>query len=98
MAPDTDPAFLQDVIPSGRKIENTSDVVQEGFLNQYDFIIANAQKFLEGSWEGELSDDVFQAVVVDEAHYFPASTWKRIIEKFKSDGMIVFFYCYALQE
>lgn len=80
----------KDVIPSGRKIEKTSDVAKEKFLSHYDFIIANAQKFLEGSWEESLSSDLFQAVIVDEAHHFPAQTWLRIIEKFKSGAMVVF--------
>ena len=80
----------KDVIPSGRKVERTSDVAKEKFLSHYDFIIANAQKFLEGSWEGSLSSDLFQAVIVDEAHHFPAQTWLRIIEKFKRNAMVVF--------
>ena len=83
------PPVADDVIPLGRKVEKTSDIVQE-FLKQYDFIIANAQKFLEGSWEESLRDDLFQAVIVDEAHHFPAQTWWRIIEKFKSHAMVVF--------
>ena len=80
----------KDAIPSGRKVEKTSDVAKEKFLNHYDFIIANAQKFLERSWERRLPSNLFQAVIVDEAHHFPAQTWWRIIEKFKRDAMVVF--------
>lgn len=86
----SDLGMQKDVIPSGRKVEKTSDVAKEKFLSHYDFIIANAQKFLEGPWEDILSDDVFQAVIVDEAHHFPAQTWLRIIEKFKHHAKVVF--------
>ena len=84
------PCILRDAIPSGRMVEKTSHVTKEQFLSQYDFIIANAQKFLDDSWEESLPDDLFQAVIVDEAHHFPAQTWWRIIEKFKNHAMVVF--------
>ena len=80
----------EDVIPVGRKVEKTSEINQKKFLKKHDFIIANAQKFLQGSWEETLPDDLFQAVIVDEAHHFPAETWRRIIVKFESHAMVVF--------
>ncbi|XP_029202749.2 uncharacterized protein LOC114966929 [Acropora millepora] len=88
--PDADKDLKRDVIPSGRKVDKTSEIKEETFLKQHDFIIANAQKFLEGSWEERLPNDFFQAVIVDEAHHFPAKTWSRIIEKFKSHAKVVF--------
>ena len=88
--PDADKDLKRDVIPSGRKVENTSEIQAETFLEHHDFIIANAQKFLEGSWEERLPNDFFQAVIVDEAHHFPAKTWSRIIKKFKSHAKVVF--------
>lgn len=88
--PDEREATKKDVIPLGRKVEKTSEIKEEKVLKQYDFIIANAQKFLEGSWEERLPNDLFQAVIVDEAHHFPAQTWSRIIEKFKNHAMVVF--------
>ncbi|XP_044173927.1 uncharacterized protein LOC122957672 [Acropora millepora] len=84
------PPKANDVIPLGRKVEKTLEIREEKVLKQYDFIIANAQKFLEGSWERRLPNDLFQAVIVDEAHHFPAETWSRIIEKFKNHAMVVF--------
>ena len=42
-------------------------------------------------WVDELPDDLFTLVIVDEAHHFPAPTWKRIIDKFKGHALVVFF-------
>ena len=54
-------------------------------------VIANAQKFLEGSWEENLSDNPFKLVIVDEAHHFPAETWSKIIKKIEGHASVVFF-------
>lgn len=67
-----------------------SEFAQERYLTQHDFIIANAQKCLKDSWEERVAAHLFQVVIVHEAHHFPAQTWTQIIEKFKSDAMVVF--------
>lgn len=79
------------VIPSGVKIEKTSAVANEQYLKGKEVVIANAQKFLKGSWEENLPDDLFRLVIVDEAHHFPAPTWLKIIDKFKDHALVVFF-------
>ena len=32
---------------------------------------------------GAFSDQLFDTVIVDEAHHYPAETWKKIIDHFK---------------
>ena len=81
----------RDVLPSGVKIERTSEVAKQEYLKNKEVVIANAQKFLEGSWEENLSGDLFKLVIVDEAHHFPAETWSKIIKKFEGHASVVFF-------
>ncbi|KAJ7375509.1 hypothetical protein OS493_002284 [Desmophyllum pertusum] len=76
---------------SGVKIQETSHVQNPEFLRNKDIVIANAQKFLQGNWEDALPDDIFKLVIVDEAHHHPASTWRRIVQKFKNHAMVAFF-------
>lgn len=83
--------FQRDMLPRGRKIEETKHVVNSEFLTSNDVIIANAQKFLKDEWEEVLPDDIFKLVIVDEAHHHPARTWRRIIEKFRNHSMVAFF-------
>lgn len=79
----------RDVLPTGIKVEERSELAEED-LECCDLVIANAQKFLEGPWQSELPDNFFEVVMVDEAHHFPAETWKRIIKKFESYAKVVF--------
>lgn len=79
----------RDVLPTGIKVEERSELAQED-LECCDLVIANAQKFLAGPWQNELPDDFFEVVMVDEAHHFPAETWRRIIEKFERYAKVVF--------
>lgn len=81
----------RDVLPEGVKIQETNEVRNPEYLESKEVVIANAQKFLQANWEDALPDDIFKLVVVDEAHHHPASTWRRIIEKFKNRAMVVFF-------
>ena len=81
----------RDVLPSGTKVESTEEVSKQEYLRNKEVVIANAQKFLSDSWEENLSDDLFEMVVVDEAHHFPAETWSKIIRKFEAHALIVFF-------
>ena len=90
---------LKDVLPHGRKIQGTQELTRPDPLKREDVIIANVQKFLSKKqlpedaqwWVEQLPSDLFKVVIVDEAHHFPASTWKRIIDHFKSHALVVFF-------
>ncbi|XP_078377695.1 uncharacterized protein LOC144660840 [Oculina patagonica] len=86
------PSIAQrDVLPNSLKIEETSLVHQPEYLESNEVIITNAQKFLKADWEYALPDDIFKLVIVDGAYHHPASTWHRIIQKFKNHAMVVFF-------
>lgn len=89
------PKERREALPEGIKIKETAQLKgpdSRGLLSGKDVIIANAQKFLEKeTWEKDLPDDMFSLVIVDEAHHHPATTWKRIINKFKSNALVVFF-------
>lgn len=90
--PDLQEDEITDALPNGVKIEETKELsTNPKYLTQKDVIIANAQKFLKGEWETALPDDLFQMVIVDEAHHFPAPTWLRIIGKFKNHALVAFF-------
>ncbi|KAJ7375508.1 hypothetical protein OS493_002283 [Desmophyllum pertusum] len=78
-------------LPQGVKIEDTKHVQNPEFLRNKDIVIANAQKFLKNNWEDALPDDIFKLVIVDEAHHHPATTWRRIVQKFKNHAMVAFF-------
>ena len=51
-----------------------------------ELVIANAHKFGDGSGKGvdigEFPRNHFSLVIVDEAHHYPAETWKRIVSHF----------------
>ena len=79
------------VLPLGVKVQETIDLQSKAYLEGKEIIIANAQKFLGEEWEEALPDDMFQLVIVDEAHHHPAATWQRIVRKFQDHAMVVFF-------
>ena len=89
--PDLPDERIRDALPVGIKIEETRALIDPVRLEMNDVIIANAQKFLRGEWEIALPDDIFQLVIVDEAHHFPAPTWRRITSKFRQHALMVFF-------
>lgn len=92
ISPDLPEDDITDALPNGVKIEETKELsTNPKYLTQKDVIIANAQKFLRGKWETALPEDLFQMVIVDEAHHFPAPTWLRIISKFKNHALVAFF-------
>ena len=92
ISPDLPEDDITDALPNGVKIEETKELsTNPKYLTQKDVIIANFQKFLRGKWETALPDDLFQMVIVDEAHHFPAPTWLRIISKFKNHALVAFF-------
>ena len=78
------------ILPTGVKIEKTSDLQSEEYIGGQEIIIANAQKFL-GEWEQALPDDMFRLVIVDEAHHYPATTWQRIVQKFQDHALVIFY-------
>ena len=96
----------KDVLPTAIRIERTDQLRDQYALETFDMIIANAQKFpvskanaqtlldskecKAATWE-ELPDNMFQLVMVDEAHHHPAQTWQQIVQKFKGQAQIVFF-------
>ena len=79
------------VLPTGEKIEETLVLQNEGYIEGKEIVIANAQKFVGEKWEQALPDDMFQLIIVDEAHHHPATTWQRIVQKFKDHALVVFF-------
>lgn len=81
----------RDVLPVGKKIEETLEVKQPNILKGNEILIANAQKFLGIDWERTLPKDLFRLVIVDEAHHHPATTWRRIVNHFQYHAMVVFF-------
>ena len=81
-----------DVLPNPFIIEGKSTLENEPYLKTAGIVIANAQKFLGGNWENDLSDNLFRLVIVDEAHHHPARTWRRIVEKFRNPNCPVVFF------
>ena len=80
------------VLPTPLIIEETSEVINEARLQGREIVIANAQKFLAADWDRDLDADLFRLVIVDEAHHHPATTWRRIVDKFRSPECPVFFF------
>ena len=78
------------VVPNVLRINKTADIQNERLLRGNDVVLANAQKF-GGEWEDALPNDMFELVIVDEAHHYPARTWDRIVAKFKQHAQVVFF-------
>lgn len=90
-------------LPHGKKILKRAHVPNELYLKQQHIVISNAQKFGQKpgenpdqnpdqtncSWR-DLPDDIFHLVIVDEAHHYPATTWREIVSKFRNHAMVVF--------
>ncbi|GAM28623.1 hypothetical protein SAMD00019534_117990 [Acytostelium subglobosum LB1] len=62
-------------------------------LQKHYLVVANAHKFGATSTVDieAIPKDLFDLVMVDEAHHYPAHTWKRIIDHFKVGCKKVFF-------
>ena len=62
--------------------------------NKYAVVLCNAQKWRKGKDDipnyESLDDNLFSAVIVDEAHHLPAKQWKKIIDKLSSAKVIFF--------
>ena len=57
--------------------------LENALYNKYELVVTNAHKFGDGSGKGVdiriFPRDYFSLVIVDEAHHFPAQTWKNIV-------------------
>ena len=63
-------------------------------IQRCELVITNAHKFGDGTGKGVniniFPSDYFSLVIVDEAHHFPAKTWKNIIDHFRGGELILF--------
>ena len=59
-------------------------------VHQADLLITNAHKISEQSAVKvtDIPDDCFDLVIVDEAHHYPAKTWKRLVDHFPNSKKI----------
>lgn len=79
-----DRSLLNNLIPREQNIANVVQQFQQSFL-----VIVNCQKLSEQS-KINIDDlahihetNLFDTVIVDEAHHYPAPTWNYIIDKFR---------------
>ena len=97
-----EPFFLaRGIFTPEDKIEDWAPVNSVCALNKRDLrraidgrcelVIANAHKFGDGERGidmNEFDQDYFSLVIVDEAHHYPAVTWRRIVEHFQQSKII----------
>lgn len=69
---------------------NDSGSVNDRFAREH-LVIANAHKFRTsaGFDIGAFSEQLFDTVIVDEAHHYPAETRKKIIVHFKNSKKVI---------
>ena len=76
-----------DFVPSTRLIRETTDLHE---VQSTALVIANAHKF--GNTSNVNIEDIpqsrFDLVIVDEAHHYPAKTWKNIVTHFKGRKVV----------
>ena len=76
---------------TGKCVLNKSDL-KTALDYKYELVVANAHKFGDGSGKGlDISvfpPDHFSLVIVDEAHHYPAATWKNIVDHFKKTKIL----------
>eukprot|EP01080_Neovahlkampfia_damariscottae_P005749 gene5749-9570_t len=72
----------------GLRIEKSDQIVN---IRMHYLIICNAQKFGEKSNIdiSKIPKDLFDLIIVDEGHHYPAKTWLSVVEHFNSP--ILFF-------
>jgi superfamily II DNA or RNA helicase len=86
-------------LETAKVITNTDEVSSMGLAN---LVIVNAQKFGGNSKMsllnkgGEIKNvkntfGHFTTIIVDEAHHYPAITWKAIVENFRGKGKQIVF-------
>ena len=58
--------------------------IQREKIRQHSVVIANAHKFGANSGVNfeDIPTDLFDLLIVDEAHHYPAETWKRVVNHF----------------
>ena len=77
------PKVLQDVLPTRSLIKRTSEI-QEGMNSVV--MVVNAHK-IGGQSSVRIEDiprDGYDLVIVDEAHHYPAPTWKLLVDHFSN--------------
>ena len=59
-------------------------------VHEADLLITNAHKISDQSAVKvtDIPDDCFDLVIVDEAHHYPAKTWKRLVDHFPNSKKI----------
>ncbi|CAF1279142.1 unnamed protein product [Adineta steineri] len=81
--------FIEPGLAQLKSLTNTALVP---LFRSRNLIIANAHKF--GSHSNvnieQIPNDLFDTVIVDEAHHYPAETWKRIIDHFQAASRRIF--------
>ena len=84
--------YHTDAIKNTKSIQNLNEMA--GFS---EVVLSNAQKWRSETQYGaipnyaELKDDLFSAVIVDEAHHLPSEQWQKIIDHFKGHAKVIFF-------
>ena len=81
------------VVPRSLCVLETKELKNVQY-DRYELVVANAHKFGKGSGRGVdikvFPRDYFSLVIVDEAHHFPAETWKNIVDRFNKAERILF--------
>jgi len=78
-------------------IERTQDIpdLELTVVGRSQVLLSNAQKWRNGKDEipnyALLRNDLFSAVIVDEAHHLPAEQWQKLLDHFKAYAKVVFF-------
>jgi superfamily II DNA or RNA helicase len=80
-------------VPRSKCILKASEL-KSAIGERYEIVVTNAHKFGDGSGKGAdintFPKNYFSLVIVDEAHHFPAKTWKNIVDHFQEGEMILF--------
>ena len=82
VVPDT-PEVVQAVLPTRSLIKKSSEI-KEGWSLMV--MVVNAHKIGGQSSVGidEISPEGYDLVIVDEAHHYPAPTWKKLVDHFSN--------------
>lgn len=86
-------AFTQDQeAPNIKEVKSKLSSMEDwGELANYDLVIGLPQSLSAGFEDGIiLPEDLFDLILVDEAHHKPADTWSAIVEKFGSAKKVFF--------
>lgn len=78
----------KDSPPAVLPIDDTKKLTARDIQGQH-IVIANAQKFLHnGKWCVHMDSELFDLVIVDEAHRLPSRQWAEIAEHFNNATLI----------